>query len=49
MTDTEFDVDDGAGFAAACAPLIATLGGGFMISSQAKAFSEAHGFRGRQG
>ena len=48
-TATELDVDDGAGFAAACAPLIDALGGGFMISSQAKAFSGAHGFRGRQG
>ena len=49
MTDIEIDVDDGAAFAAACAPLVAALGGGFMISAQAKAFSEAHGLRGRQG
>ncbi|HEY5134222.1 MAG TPA: hypothetical protein VIJ41_00365 [Candidatus Nanopelagicales bacterium] len=47
--DIDIDVDDGPAFAAACAPLVASLGGGFMISSQAKAFSEAHGFRGRQG
>ena len=49
MSSNEFDVDDGPGFAAACAPLIAALGGGFMISSQAKAFTKDHGLRGRQG
>jgi len=45
----EVDVDDGAAFAAAVAPLITSLGGGFMISSQAKAFGKEHGLRGRQG
>jgi hypothetical protein len=41
------DVDDGLGFTAAVAPHISSLGGGFMISSQAKAFSKDNGLRGR--
>ena len=47
--NSDIDVDDGPGFASACAPLVAALGGGFMISGQAKAFSKDHGLRGRQG
>jgi hypothetical protein len=49
MTSSSVDVDNGPEFAAACAPLVATLGGGWMISSQAKAFAKEHGLRGRQG
>ncbi len=49
MIGNEIDVDDGPAFAAACAPLVQSLGGGFMISPQAKAFSQRHGMRGRQG
>lgn len=44
----DVDVDDGAGFAAAVAPLIASLGGAFMISPQAKAFRLEHGLGGKQ-
>jgi hypothetical protein len=44
--DLETDVDDGLAFAAAAGTLVARLGGGFMISSQAKAFGEHHGLRG---
>ncbi len=47
--DDELDVDDGPSFTAACAPLISALGGGFMISSQAKAMAKELGLRGRQG
>ena len=46
---SEIDIDDAERFAAACAPLVAQLGGGFMISSQAKAFSKDNGLRGRAG
>jgi hypothetical protein len=46
--EIEIDVDDGAAFVSACSPLVAALGGGFMISSPAKAFSQAHGLSGRQ-
>lgn len=42
-------VDAGAAYAAAVAPLVGSLGGGFMISKHAKAFSVDHGLRGRQG
>ena len=49
MSSSEIDVDDGPAFAAACAPLVASLGGGWMISPQAKAFAKEHGLRGRQG
>jgi hypothetical protein len=45
----ELDVDNGPAFASACAPFIASLGGGFMISSQAKAMAKELGLRGRQG
>ncbi len=48
MADT-LDIDDGPAFASACAPLVAALGGGFMISAQAKAFAHQHGLRGRSG
>jgi hypothetical protein len=44
--DLETDVDDGPAFAAACGTLVASLGGGFMISSQAKAFAKDNGLRG---
>jgi len=49
MTRSSIDVDNGPEFAAACAPLVASLGGGWMISPQAKAFAKEHGLRGRQG
>ncbi len=51
MTDTavEIDVDDAAVFTPAVSGLIGSLGGGWMISSQAKAFNVEHGLRGRQG
>jgi hypothetical protein len=42
------DLDDGPAFARAVGPLIGSLGGGFMISSQAKAFAKDHGLRGRE-
>ena len=46
MTDDV--VDDGPSYARAVAPLIGSLGGGFMISRQAKAFAVDHGLRGRE-
>ena len=49
MSADELDVDDGPAYAAAVAPLVSGLGGGFMISSQAKAFAKEHGLRGREG
>jgi hypothetical protein len=49
MSGNEIDVDDGPAYAAACAPLVQALGSGYMISPQAKAFSQRHGMRGRQG
>jgi len=49
VSSNELDVDNGPAFAAACAPLVASLGGGWMISPQAKAFAKEHGLRGRQG
>jgi hypothetical protein len=49
LSRNDFDVDNGPAFAAACAPLISELGGAFMMSSYAKAFSTDHGLRGRQG
>jgi hypothetical protein len=45
---TELDLDDGPAYAAAVGGLIGALGGGFMISSQAKAFSKDNGLRGRE-
>jgi len=42
------DVDDSASFAAAVGTYISDLGGGFMISAQAKAFGKDNGLRGRQ-
>jgi hypothetical protein len=47
--DPGFDPDDGAAFAAAVAPYAYSLGGGFMISPQAKAMAKELGLRGRQG
>ena len=49
MSSNDIDVDDGPAFAAACAPHVSALGGGWMISSQAKAFTKDNGLRGRQG
>ena len=48
MTDStgSTDVDGGPEFAAAAGTFIASLGGGFMISSQAKAFAKDNGLRG---
>ena len=47
---SELDViDEGAAYAAAVAPLLASVGGGFMISRQAKLFTKDNGLRGRQG
>ncbi|MGD9957515.1 MAG: hypothetical protein AB7O74_04575 [Candidatus Nanopelagicales bacterium] len=46
MSAVEVDVDD-ASFTAVVAPYISSLGGGFMISSQAKAFSKDNNLRGR--
>ena len=48
MNESDIDVDDGAAFVAACSPLVGALGGGFMISSPAKAFMQAHGMDIRQ-
>ncbi len=48
MSAEHVDVDDGLAFTVAVAPHISALGGGFMISSQAKAFSKDNGLRGRQ-
>ena len=45
---TDLDLDDGPSYAAAAGALIGALGGGFMISSQAKAFSKDNELRGRQ-
>lgn len=45
MSDVE--IDDGPAYAAAVGALVAALGGGFMISRQAKAFAVDHGLRGR--
>jgi len=44
----EVDVDDGPAFAAAVGSFVSDLGGGFMFSSQAKAFGKDNGLRGRQ-
>ncbi|MFN8170098.1 MAG: hypothetical protein U0S36_15140 [Candidatus Nanopelagicales bacterium] len=44
--ELDLDIDDGPAFATACGTLVASLGGGFMISSQAKAFAKEHGLRG---
>jgi hypothetical protein len=44
--EIDVDVDDGVTFAAAAGTLVSSLGGGFMISSQAKAFAKGHGLRG---
>lgn len=50
MTDradrSDVDVDEGPAYAAACGPLVQALGGGFMISPEAKAFAKAHEMRG---
>ena len=48
MSRPEVDVDDGPAFAAAVGSFVSDLGGGFMISSQAKAFGKDNGLRGRQ-
>ena len=48
MSAPEVDVDDGPAFAAAVGSFVSDLGGGFMISSQAKAFGKDNGLRGRQ-
>jgi hypothetical protein len=45
---TDLNLDDGPAYAAATGALISALGGGFMISSQAKAFSKDNGLRGRE-
>ena len=45
---SDLDLDDGPAYAAATGALIGALGGGFMISSQAKAFCNDNGLRGRQ-
>ena len=45
---TDLDLDDGPAYTAAVGGLIGALGGGFMISSQAKAFSKDNGLRGRE-
>jgi hypothetical protein len=39
---SEIDVDDSLAFTAACKPFVSGLGGGFMISREAKAFADAH-------
>ncbi len=44
----DVDVDDGPAFAAAVGSFVSDLGGGFMISSQAKEFGKSNGLRGRQ-
>lgn len=46
MTEQTIDIDDGPAYAAAAGTYIASLGGGFMISSQAKAFAKDNGLRG---
>lgn len=43
---TDVDVDEGSAYAATCGRLVEALGGGFMISPQAKAFAKAHSLRG---
>ena len=48
MSANDVEVDGGVAYAAAVAPLFARLGGGFMISKQAKAFAQDNGLRGRQ-
>ena len=48
MSRPEVDVDDGPAFAAAVGSFVSDLGGGFMFSSQAKAFGKDNGLRGRQ-
>jgi hypothetical protein len=40
-------IDDGTAYAGAVGALFSSLGGGFMISRQAKAFAVDHGLRGR--
>ena len=45
MTDVQ--IDDGPAYSAAVGALFASLGGGFMISKQAKAFAVDHRMRGR--
>jgi hypothetical protein len=44
--DPGLDLDDGVAFAAAVAPYAYSLGGGFMISPQAKAMAKELGLRG---
>jgi len=44
----EPDVDQGGAYVAALAPLVSSLGGGFMVSPQAKAFAKDNGLRGRE-
>jgi hypothetical protein len=45
---TDLDLDDGPAYAAAIGRYISAPDGGFMISSQAKAFSKDNGLRGRE-
>ncbi len=49
MTTDELDVDDAVRYAAAVGAPVAALGGGFMISRQAKEMNRDLGLRGRQG
>jgi hypothetical protein len=46
--DPEIDVDEGPEYAAAVGTFVSSLGGGFMISSRAKAFSKDNGLRARE-
>ena len=48
MSTEHVDVDDGPAFAKAIGSFVSDLGGGFMISSQAKEFGRSNGLRGRQ-
>ena len=48
MTD-DVDIDDGPSYAEALGPHVSGLGGGFMISRQAKEMNRDLGLRGRQG
>lgn len=45
MSDVQ--IDDGAAYSSAVGALVSSLGGGFMISRQAKGFAVDHGLRGR--
>ena len=47
--EIDVDVDDGVTFAAAAGTLVSSLGGGFMISSQAKAFAKGRSTTGFPG